>query len=140
MLILDTDHLSAFIRGTAAGLHLRDRLIQANEPFAISIITVEEGFRGWTAELQKARKRAARLKAYNMLQVFTRTVGDWSVLPWTETSEDTFAALALLKLGVGSMDIKIASIALANSATLLTRNLRDFQKIPDLRAEDWLHN
>ena len=35
------------------------------------------------------------------------------------------------------MDLKIASIALANNATLLTRNLSDFSKIPNLRIEDW---
>lgn len=37
------------------------------------------------------------------------------------------------------MDTKIASIALANRATLLTRNANDFQKVPDLQIEDWLH-
>jgi tRNA(fMet)-specific endonuclease VapC len=36
------------------------------------------------------------------------------------------------------MDLKIASIALANGATLLTRNTRDFQKVPGLQIENWL--
>ena len=35
------------------------------------------------------------------------------------------------------MDLKIAAIVLANDATLLTRNLGDFRKVPDLKAEDW---
>ena len=39
---------------------------------------------------------------------------------------------------IGAMDIKIASIALANDAILLTRNLNDFQKVPGLRVADWL--
>jgi tRNA(fMet)-specific endonuclease VapC len=36
------------------------------------------------------------------------------------------------------MDLKIASIVLAHDATLLSRNLRDFQQVPNLRVEDWL--
>ena len=36
------------------------------------------------------------------------------------------------------MDLRIACIVLAHNATLLTANLRDFRKIPDLRVEDWL--
>jgi tRNA(fMet)-specific endonuclease VapC len=35
------------------------------------------------------------------------------------------------------MDLKIAAIALANEATLLTRNLVDFGRIGGLKAEDW---
>jgi len=36
------------------------------------------------------------------------------------------------------MDLKIAAICLAHDATLLTRNVADFQNIPGLRVENWL--
>jgi predicted nucleic acid-binding protein len=36
------------------------------------------------------------------------------------------------------MDLKIASIALASGATLLTRNTKDFAGVPGLRIDDWL--
>ena len=36
------------------------------------------------------------------------------------------------------MDLRVASIVIANSATLLTRNTKDFAKIPGLRHENWL--
>ena len=39
---------------------------------------------------------------------------------------------------MSTSDMKIASIALVHDATLLTRNLHDFTKVPDLRVENWL--
>jgi tRNA(fMet)-specific endonuclease VapC len=50
---------------------------------------------------------------------------------------EQFQRLQLLRLRIGTMDMKIAAIALANDATLLTRNLADFGKVPGLRVEDW---
>jgi tRNA(fMet)-specific endonuclease VapC len=35
------------------------------------------------------------------------------------------------------MDLRIASIAISRSLVLLTRNARDFGKIPELVMEDW---
>ena len=36
------------------------------------------------------------------------------------------------------MDLKIACIAFAHEATLLTRNAADFKQVPPLRVENWL--
>lgn len=38
---------------------------------------------------------------------------------------------------IGDRDLMIAACALANQATLVTRNLRDFQRIPGLPLESW---
>lgn len=37
------------------------------------------------------------------------------------------------------MDLKIASIALSQDALVLSANLRDFEQVPNLQVEDWLH-
>jgi tRNA(fMet)-specific endonuclease VapC len=39
---------------------------------------------------------------------------------------------------IGSLDLKIACIALAHDSTLLTRNTTDFAKVPELQFENWL--
>jgi predicted nucleic acid-binding protein len=38
---------------------------------------------------------------------------------------------------MGTMDLKIAVIVLSRGAMLLSRNLGDFNQIPDLHVEDW---
>ncbi len=40
--------------------------------------------------------------------------------------------------GIATTDLKIASICLSSNATLLSRNLRDFEKVAGLKVEDWL--
>jgi tRNA(fMet)-specific endonuclease VapC len=42
------------------------------------------------------------------------------------------------RIRIGTMDLKIASIALVSDALLVTSNLRDFRLVPGLRCEDWL--
>ena len=38
---------------------------------------------------------------------------------------------------IGPADIMIAGIALANSLTLVTRNTREFERVPGLRVDNW---
>jgi tRNA(fMet)-specific endonuclease VapC len=56
------------------------------------------------------------------------------ILPFEGNAISTFQSLWLQRLRIGTMDLKIAAIALANDTTLLTRNLADFNKVPGLRA------
>jgi len=49
-----------------------------------------------------------------------------------------FDRLRLLKkLTIGRADLLIAAITLANRATLVTRNQKDFRKVPGLWIENW---
>lgn len=62
-----------------------------------------------------------------------------AVLDYTEDAANQFEALRRSKLHVGSMDLKIAAIALSRDGLLLSSNLKDFLQVPDLRVEDWLN-
>lgn len=139
MLVLDTDHVSEYQKGTseAAG-RLKHRLIMAGEPFATTIVTVEEVMRGWMADLRRNADPRRQIVPYSRLRLLFRFFATWNVLDWNESAVAHFESLKRAKVRAGTMDLKIASICLSQQATLLTHNTRDFEQIPGLQFEDWL--
>jgi tRNA(fMet)-specific endonuclease VapC len=59
------------------------------------------------------------------------------VLPFDPPAATEFDALIAQRLRVAMMDLRIASIALSRKLVLLTRNARDFGKVPGLITQDW---
>lgn len=47
------------------------------------------------------------------------------------------AQLDVLGTPIGSNDLLIAAVTLANNLTLITHNTREFSRIDDLNSEDW---
>lgn len=47
------------------------------------------------------------------------------------------AELEQVGMPIGPLDLQIAAIALAHQLTLVTHNIREFSRIPQLRLEDW---
>ncbi len=136
--LFDTDHASLLQRKGADGLRIRARITRIlSEQTVLSIVTYEEQVRGRLAELSKARNGSDERPRYampgQMLELYCMT----RILPFDEAALATYESLLALRLRVGTMDLKIAAIALADDATLLTRNLSDFGKVPGLRIEDW---
>ena len=48
-----------------------------------------------------------------------------------------YNGLLAMKPNVGRMDLRIAAIALEEDAVVITRNLRDFERVPGLACENW---
>jgi tRNA(fMet)-specific endonuclease VapC len=48
-----------------------------------------------------------------------------------------FAKLRRQQVRIGTQELRIAAIALSKNATLVTRNTRDFAKVPGLHIVDW---
>ena len=102
-----------------------------------SVVSYQEQLRGWLAAINRPRNNQHLLLAYSALQntllVFTRL----PVMPFDESSLAVFQDLKSQKLGVGTHDLRIASIALARGAKVITQNVRDFERVPGLLVEDW---
>lgn len=138
MLVLDTDHLSAFDRSNVAGANLRNRLRADTRVKCITIATVDEQMRGWMARVAAARTPEALIPPYALLKRRVEAFAAWRILPWDNSAVAEFVPLKSRKIRISTMDMRIACIVLANGATLLSRNIRDFERVPNLRVENWL--
>jgi tRNA(fMet)-specific endonuclease VapC len=135
LFLLDTDHLTLYQMGHSQLLqnvarHVTDQL-------AISVITVEEQLAGWQRALRQARDDTRREQIYQRMARTVEELSGWLVLPLTQSALGRHASLVRRRLNVGSNDLKIAATALENGAVVVTRNLRDFQRVSGLSCEDW---
>jgi len=139
MIILDTDCLSLLERkGGEDFYRLSARLSEfPPEEISVSIITFEEQMRGWMAFIAKANSIEKQISAYRKLERFLETYRYIPIVQFDENAGKIFQDLKSRKIKVGTMDLKIASIAIYRSALLISRNLSDYEQIPNLRVEDW---
>jgi tRNA(fMet)-specific endonuclease VapC len=139
MYVLDTDYLSLIGRAeskSGAGLRRRMEEIGVSE-FATTIANYDEQTRGWLAFSAKAKTVAETIEAYRRLNRHLSLYCSMRVLDFDELAATRYQALKSAKIRIGTMDLRIAAIALTHEATLLSRNLRDFQRVPGLNVEDW---
>lgn len=77
-----------------------------------------------------------QLSDYGELSRLLKNYCDIAVAEFDSAAAREFERLRSMRLRVGTMDLEIAAIALARNATLLSRNLADFRRIPGLSTED----
>jgi tRNA(fMet)-specific endonuclease VapC len=138
VIILDTDCLSIFEREKHLDSMLRANLAHFDSAdISTTIVTFEEQMRGWMAFLSKSKSLQQQIIAYKRLNQFLENFRKIHVFPFDEKAAKIFDELKSRKIRVGTMDLKIASIAIANEAILISRNLSDFEKVPNLKVQDW---
>lgn len=138
MHLLDTNHVSELGYNSALGARLRQRLKQSASDVVTSVITVEEELRGWLAKLNQCREDDLQIELYLKLTRRVEFLARWVVLSLDAESLSRFWSFRRQGVRIGTQDLKIACIALAHDATVLTRNLADFRQVPGLRVENWL--
>jgi tRNA(fMet)-specific endonuclease VapC len=121
-------------------LHARVLQLEDSDILATTIITYEEQTRGWLAYAVKSRGTSHQVNAYARLKRHLETYLHFNVLDFDDSAARVFDELLTRKLRLGAADLKIAAITLSRNALLLSRNLKDFRRIPGLRAEDWTNH
>ena len=129
MYVLDTNTLVYFFRGEG---RVAERLL-ATPPADICIpaVVVYELETGLAKSTDPAKRRSQ----------LDRLLRHMVVLPFGVEEARAAATLRarLEREGapIGPMDTLIAGTALASGGTLVTRNLREFGRVPGLAVEDW---
>jgi tRNA(fMet)-specific endonuclease VapC len=140
MILIDTDH-TTFLKypESERGSRFISRLEAVPESeVVVAIVTVEERMRGWLAALAKERTAMRQVAGYRELTRLFEFYQEFEIVPFDEAAARQFDELRTQRLRLGTMDLKIAAIALAQNALLLSANLRDFERVPGLRVENWL--
>ncbi|WP_442950014.1 type II toxin-antitoxin system VapC family toxin [Nostoc sp.] len=75
--------------------------------------------------------------AYARLQDTLEDLNSIKFLEFSEDAGNIYAELVRQKIRVGTQDLRIAAITLSVNGILVTRNRKDFEKVPNLRLEDW---
>ena len=136
--ILDTDLYSLLQRDNEDARILRrnlERLLTTE--VVITVVTCEERLHGWLDFIARTKTVPQQVAAYDYLQTLLTGFTQFAILRFDDNSATEFERLRKQLPRLGTMDLKIAAIALTNDATLLSRNMRDFARVPDLRVEDW---
>ncbi|WP_017292536.1 type II toxin-antitoxin system VapC family toxin [Geminocystis herdmanii] len=130
--ILDTDYLSLYGRNHPP---LITRLLKSQVQLTTTAINVEEQLRGRLAQVTQAKEGLTYSVAYQRLIETVMLLSESTILPYETKSDEIYQNLKSQRIRVGTQDLRIASIAIAHNAILLTRNLQDFEKIPGLVTE-----
>jgi len=136
MILLDTDIYTLHQHGHEK---VRERCGTASEAPAITLVTQIEVLRGRHDTLVKSEDGARLLHAQQVLALTLRHMMQFPVILFDAAAAVEFDRLRQSKglKKIGRRDLLIACIALANRARLVSRNLKDFRKIPGLQLENW---
>ncbi len=142
MILIDTDH-ETFLKYPESdrGRRFIGRLerLPKSEVVGVAIVTVEERMRGWLAVIAKEKTALRQVGGYRELAKLFDFYQEFEDVPFDEPAARLFDELRAQHLRLGTMDLKIAAIALVNNALLLSANQRDFERVPSLRVANWLN-
>jgi tRNA(fMet)-specific endonuclease VapC len=133
--VLDTDTLTLFEEGHPTVL---GRVVShSTSNLAITVLSVEEQLSGWYTRVRKAKNDSQLALAYSSLAQAVRFLSRLQILDFGEAAMRRCEQLRKAKIKIGRMDLRIAAVVLEYGAILVSRNIRDFQKVLGLQVEDW---
>jgi tRNA(fMet)-specific endonuclease VapC len=135
--VIDTDLLSLYQRNHPQ-VSAKVRLARQNGlGLTTTVVTVEEQYAGRLAQIRKSQTPETLIAAYSRLTLTFSLFSQLKILGYDMSADNYFRQFRQMGIRIGTQDLRIASIALAHNAILVTRNRKDFDQVPDLTIEDW---
>ena len=133
--VLDTDHLSLLQRGYP---QVRQRINAVScEEIAITMVTVVEQLYGRLNQIKSANSEDALTFSYRQLRETLEDFRNINLLDFDLDAYNSYTDLVRQRIRIGTQDLRIAATVISRNGVLVTRNRRDFERVPGLRFEDW---
>ncbi len=133
MYLLDTNACIALINGTPSAVRRRfQRAIAKEATLLVSSVVAFELWYG-VAKSQRPEANTQRLSA------FLAGPLEWTLFDEDDAREAGTVRAELESAGtpIGAYDVLIAGQARRRGATLVTSNVREFERVAGLKCEDW---
>jgi tRNA(fMet)-specific endonuclease VapC len=138
MIAFDTDVLTEILSGNRRFVD-RAAAVPVSEQ-SIPIVVIEEVVRGRPNTIRHAEMGRAKISIARAYELFSQSLTDFrrlAVLPYTFGADCFFRQWRDQKVRVSTHDLRIAAICVDRSAILVSRNRRDFDRVPGLSVEYW---
>ncbi|GAB4457389.1 MAG: hypothetical protein OHK0029_17060 [Armatimonadaceae bacterium] len=133
--ILDT-HIVTLFRASEPNIVRRIHETDLDQ-IAVTVISVEEQLDGWYRLLRRKNSPDQLSQIYDQIKTTVDILSLFNLLSFSVAAIQRYEQLQTLRLNIGKMDLRIAAIALELRAVVVTQNLRDFERVPDLVVENW---
>lgn len=138
MKAFDADVLTLIFQGDAELIQKLKQVLPVER--SIPIVVIDQILRGRLHSIRQAEAGKAQASidvAYSFLEKTIGHVRHMQILSFTPQAEALAQSWRKLKIKLGISDLRIAAICVVHSATLISRNRRDFDKVPGLMVEYW---
>lgn len=135
--LLDTDTLSIWQIGSGPEYAILMLRMSAHLPSNLGVISFHEQTIGANAYLNRGRTGADFVAGYARLETLRHWYTALNIVLFDDAASAVFDQLKAAKIRIGTMDLRIAAIALSRKLVVVTRNNQDFSQVPGLAIEDW---
>jgi tRNA(fMet)-specific endonuclease VapC len=138
MKAFDADVLTLISEGDP--VYLQKAALIPHVEQSVPIVVAEQVLRGRLNVVRQAQGGKGKISvdgAYGLLATTIEDLRQFSMLLHTSQAETLAQSWRKQKIKVGISDLRIAAICVVHSASLISRNRRDFDQVPGLMVEYW---